>query len=124
MTNSLLSGMGIDYIFFLQPQLLTESRKLPEHEDMARKMIRRVIFLREGVDAAKRRKYFFREMDKMFSNSKINYVNLMDIFPDNVEVYSDHIHYNDTGNEIIARKMFETIESNKLIPTIFLKSEN
>jgi lysophospholipase L1-like esterase len=123
MTQLLLKGMGIEHVFFLQPQLAVESRELSENETKALKIFRRSAFLREDIDTLKRRRYFWHQADEKFAGSGLDYVNLTNLFPDKMEVYTDPVHYNDKGNEIIAQKMFEVIEFKNLIPEAFLKPE-
>lgn len=114
--NALVSGMGKKYYYILQPTLLTDTRKLPPMEKEALNIVKSEFSKKMGVDIVRHADYFWKGVDENLRNSSINYYNFTNIFPDKEEVYSDYVHYNDYGNLLIAKKLYQILINDRAIP--------
>lgn len=121
MTQSAVMSLGAKYVFFLQPRLAVEKRRLTPNQREALDIAQRAVMDRNGHDYVKRAKYFWEKTASVFQANGIHFVDLSNIFPDDTETYYDPIHYNDLGNRIIAERLFSFIEENKYIPQSLAK---
>ena len=53
-----------------------------------------------------RERHFVNVIKQQLVGSDINSLDLTTVFDDKDDVYVDHIHYNDHGNHIIAKRIF------------------
>jgi len=111
-TESIVRTAGAQYYFLLQPILFTESRQLSEEEKLALEIARVGLYRNYGTDTYRRALYFWGEADKRLRGSLQNYHDFRDVFEDGGDVYSDHIHYTDAGNRIIAERIADILIEN------------
>ena len=105
LTSFALSLEGIDFIFFLQPNLPVTAKKLTDREKNASEPHSQGYF-QECYDL----------IDEILRNLDVDnfvYFNLTRIFDDldnQEDIFTDLYHFGDRGNEIIARNIFLKIK--------------
>jgi len=121
-TQVLVTGMGKEYCYILQPVLFNEKRELPETELSALRIARYGFFKKFGVDIIKRAQYFWKRVAEEFPKGEIKFYNFTDIFSDKAEYFNDYEHYTDLGNFEIAKKTCQVLIEGKMIPDALKKA--
>ncbi|WP_075506002.1 SGNH/GDSL hydrolase family protein [Candidatus Pelagibacter communis] len=101
LTNFFLANKGIEYFSFIQPALDENLKHLTEFEKSKKKIFEMKVnnlYWAQIFD-------FYKEALKHSKNKNFIY-DISDIFKEyNETLYYDSVHYNDRGNEIIAKKI-------------------
>ena len=114
-TNFYLNTFNVPYFSFLQPTLTNEFKKHITHQE--KEFINKFKKNLSFYDYSSENYYksinkFYKEADKLLSNTDINYLNLSYLFKNiNETTYWDTVHYNDLGNYKIASAIAEFIIS-------------
>ena len=114
-TNFYLNILDVPYFSFLQPTLTNEFKKhiTNQEKEFINKFKKNLSFYDySSENYYKSINKFYKEADKLLSNTDINYLNLSYLFKNiNETTYWDTVHYNDLGNYKIASAIAEFIIS-------------
>lgn len=116
--ESIVHTAGSKYYFLLQPILFTESRQLSKQEKLALEIAKVGLYKRYEIDVFQRARYFWNEVDKRLNDALENYYDFRDVFEYGDEAYSDHIHYSDAGNRVIAERISNILIKNGALTEI------
>jgi hypothetical protein len=117
-SSAVTEVMGNEYFYLLQPILLTDRRECVDAENDARRIVAEAYFRRYGIDILNQAEMFWNMLDRQLHESGIRYVNLNGVFSCDSAVYSDHIHYNDYGNFLIAERIAEILAKEGVLPAV------
>ena len=104
------SILDFKFYHFLQP-ILTQSKKKLSNEE--KYFLNNFHILQHQDEVEKLMKYKDKMFERYSNNLKENswFYDISSLFKDDSQtLYIDEVHYNDNGNEIIAKKIYETIK--------------
>ena len=107
--RALVLNNGADFIYFLQPMMGVCNKQLSEKEELMKNFFGSKYYTEKwGSYIGKARSFF----ESVSGRLKLSWqIDLSCMFKNEVRtVYNDPRHYNDLGQELIAKKVFESLK--------------
>ena len=114
MTRAVLKELNIEHLHVIQPMSLWDRHQMSPRDQVLKDRLSASKFIDRKVNPEKRAQYILASLQRELKSRNINHMDFSGIFPNDVDVYTDGIHYNDLGNRIIAEALVETIDSHYL----------